>query len=53
MFNARRQMQSACGRLEYRFCYVMLVPSIQTFDMQIEPAFLDECFQKFFHKFSL
>ena len=53
MFDARRGMQRARGRLENRFRDVMLIAAVQILDVQIEPAFLHERLQELFDQFRL
>ena len=53
MLHPRGQVQSARRRLEDGFSNVVLIAAVQAFDMEIEPAFLNESFKKFLDQFSL
>ena len=49
MLHTCSQVESPRRRLEDGFRNVVLITAVQVFDMEIEPAFLDESFKKFLY----
>src|SRR5262245_39920915 len=53
MFDPRRGVYSAGGRFENRLRNVVLIPTIQIFNVQIEASFLNERLQEFLNQLRL
>ena len=53
MLHTRSEMQSARRRFENGFRDVVLVAAVQVFDMEIEPAFLNEGLKEFLDQLRL